>query len=468
MRRFASLALLCGLACAACAPVGRSPAVRLDLPADAGALYVYLEPWAPEMRVTLALAGVEAVRDDGTATPLELSAGTLAPPDVSRERLLARGVVSGVYSAIRLTLAGATLREGGRDVPLQVTSQAVVVPVALNVGSGQGAVVRLALAPGGVVPGGYQYKPAFVATIPPRPALGLLGLVTCPGDGALLLLDKQSGSVTGVVPVGRGPLGVDADRVERRAFVALSGGDALTGVDLERSVVALRRALRGGDEPVALRVTLDRRTLLVVNRGSSSLAFVDPASLAELDRVTVGTGPEDLAVDRTGSRAYVLNGQASSITIVDIAKRAVAGTIGVESGPRRARFNRAEDRLWVLHDGSPYLVAVDLRSLSVVRRIQVAGGASALLVDPRDDRLYAARRDGSGIEIFESASDLAVDFIPFAEGRIDELVLDVEANALLAVSESRGSLHAIRLAGRKPAWSADVPGAARLSLLAAH
>jgi YVTN family beta-propeller protein len=66
-------------------------------------------------------------------------------------------------------------------------------------------------------------------------------------------------------------------------------------------------------------------TLLVANRGGSTITLLDPATLSLLTTITVGQDPHEIAVSQDGTSAYVSNYGGSfgtTLSIVDVPARA--------------------------------------------------------------------------------------------------------------------------------------------------
>ena len=185
------------------------------------------------------------------------------------------------------------------------------------------------------VPGGIRFAPSFAAEVPGKLATGLIGLVTSRGTNTVTVFDKVSGKVAAVVPTGTSPAGMAMDPVLRRAYVALSGEDAVEAIDLLGMDVINRGPLAIGDHPEELALTPDGKTLLSANTGSNTVSVVDAASLVETKRIQVGNGPQSILIDRAGRRAYVFNTFSNTISVLDIGAGAVVATVATESGPVR-------------------------------------------------------------------------------------------------------------------------------------
>ena len=152
---------------------------------------------------------------------------------------------------------------------------------------------------------GPEFAPRFTSSIPARTPAQLVGACSNTQTNDVTLFDTWTKAVTNVVASGRSPYGLAIDPLVARAWVALAGQDQIDVVDLSRAESASRIPMRGGDEPRAMQMLPDRRTLLVVNFRSQTAAFVDAFSTQELARVPVGNGPWSVTLQRGGNRAFV-------------------------------------------------------------------------------------------------------------------------------------------------------------------
>jgi YVTN family beta-propeller protein len=439
--------------------------VRAPATAEGGGLALYLEPVGQEaVRLTFRLREIAAVAEDGTKTPLALALRDVAARDVQRERLLAAGELApGTYSGLALTVESASLQGGGPggDSKLLLPDEPTLIAQPFEIAKRRAVVLTLEFQYRDSIDSGFRFVPLFSPRIPGKLATGLIGVASSSGSSEVTVFDKLSGRIAAVIPTEREPAGMALHQERRRAYVAILGDDAVQTIDLLENAVIDRLALSAGDDPVELALTPDARTLLVANRGSDTVSFVDPGELFEADRVRVGRNPRSIVVDREGVRAYVFNFGSNSISVLDVSRRAVAATIPTESGPVRGKLDRAGTRLFVIHESSPNLTVIDPSALTVEARVYVGAGATALEVDTRSDRIYVARRNTGTIEIYDPMSLLPVDSIA-VEGNVAFMSIDPEGNNLFIVLADRDEVRIVRLAnnrivartdlGRRPYW----------------
>jgi YVTN family beta-propeller protein len=424
---------------------------------EEGAVYLYLRPFPQESeRLTFRLEGISALRGDGETVPLSLHIKEFSGKELNRERLLASGEVPpGQYEGFSFRLKEATLKGEEGETALRPAEEKPLTSIPFAVARGKAVVLSMQFRHRESVREGFRFAPSFSATIPGKIATGTIGLLTDRGSNTVTMFNKISGQVVSIIPTGASPAGIALDPVLRKAYVAISGEDAVEAIDLLEAGVIDRQPLTPGDNPLELALTPDGKTLLSANSGSNTLSMIDSSSLVETKRLQVGAGPQSILIDRTGRKAYVFNALSNTISVVDIGMGAVAGTVATESGPVRGQFNRAGNRLYVLHRDSPYLSVIDPVSLSVVRRINIGAGGAALKVDPRNDLIYIAKRFSGDVDIYDPFSFLPIDAVR-AGGETSYMTIDGEGNNLLIVLPDKNRLRIVHLVGKGTAAEIDV------------
>lgn len=110
--------------------------------------------------------------------------------------------------------------------------------------------------------------------------------------------------VSATIPVGEEPRGVALSPEGRRAYVALSGENALAIVDLQKRAVI--RKIPVGTEPWHVALTEDGKRLVVGNARSQDVSVLNATTLKPLHRVRLkGNNARHIALSPTGDWAYV-------------------------------------------------------------------------------------------------------------------------------------------------------------------
>lgn len=449
-------AAVLALMLAGCHPRARVVTALPPLGAE-GEVQVYLEPLPRDAgRLSFSMAELAAVRADGEQVPLALARPEVSAAESRRQRLIATGrLPPGPYAGFALLLRRAAVSGEDGTADLVVPKEPVRLEVPFQLGRGRSALVNLAVREG--LPLQTEFGPdAFTGhvlspenTIPQR-----AGYCSRPDQASLAVFDRHDHRITGVLPTGAGPTGLAVDVNTGRAYVALRGEDQVQVIDLSTGEELVRIHLRAGDEPTDLALAPDG-VVLVANPGSNTVAFVDPVSGSQLERVAVGLEPWRLRLDRDGRRAYVLGRRSGDVTVVDVAGRAVARTAATDPEPLAAQLNHAGTRLYVVHRGSAYLTVLSLPDLMVVNRLFIGLGAGALEIDPRTDLVYVGRADERTIQVFDPVSLAPLDRIELP-APVSYLAVDRIENALLAVMPSAGAVAFVDLASRQVVSAVDV------------
>ena len=453
IERLTTLALI-GLTLVACA-APRPPATR-PVQTGQGGLWLYLRPPAGDAaRLAFEIGAIRALGADGDSVELTVGLSSLGG-GLDRERLLALGgLPPGRYRGLELSVISASVAAGRGRADLLVPDSPVLTDVDFTVRRRGGTVLSLELRYREPVGAGFEFRPDLVAAVPAQPAVDLIGLVASRGADTVSMFNKISGQVFAVVPTGKAPGGIALDQLRRRAYVAVSGEDAVEVIDLQQAAVIERLQLGSGDAPEELVLTRDGRTLLAVNRGSSTVSFIDVAGPVEIDRLAVGNGPGSLLLDPIRERVYVFSTLSDTISVLDLARRASVATLATDAQPLRGAFNRAGDRLYVIHRSSPYFTVVDPVTLSTLNRVYTGTGATALTVDPRTDRIQLARIGSGTIDIYDPLTLLPVDFIAVA-GDVEHMVIDEDNNDLHLVTPRSATVRVMRLGNQQERTAIDV------------
>jgi len=425
---------------------------------EEGEVFLYLQPFPQEAdRLRFTIENISAVSGDGREIPLEIRLRELKSSETRRQRLLAHGQLPpGVYVGISFRIKKAILKVEDGEADLLVPDVPVRTDFPFTVIRKRAYVVSLTFNYGESVSRGISFNPVFSAFTPAKPIISLAGYVSNTGSNNITVFDKRLGQVVGVIATGRGPAGMALDQRLRRVYVALSGEDAITVIDVTGGEIINKVRLSQGDRPQEMAITPDGKFLLTVNAGSNTVSFIDALSFFELGRVNVGNGPHSILIDpNTGRRAYVFNTLSGTISVLDIPNRGIVATLSTDPGPLRGNFNRRGDRLYVIHELTHYLTVIDPSSLSTLRRFQVRIGMNSIKVDNRTDLVFLGRKNDVIVEVYDPLSFVPVDIIRTG-GTIAYMTIDGEENNLYLVNEDKKSLLVNNLVGKRTIHEIDV------------
>ncbi len=425
---------------------------------DEGEVLFYVRPLPGETEgLRFGINEIAARRDDGAEFPLTLALSEFSTSAVNRQRLVASGIVPpGLYTGLAFRVKDAVLAGEEGEGALLVPEQPQLSPLSFEVKKGRAIVLEGALRAKEAIRDQVSFTPAFSLVHPELPITALMGYVANYRSNNITVFDKKAGRVVDVIATGSGPRGITLNQARQRAYVTLADEDTVDVIDVTSNEIIHKIVLVAGDRPQEPALTPDGSILLTADKGSDTVSVIDPVSFIELDRISVGKGPNSVLIDPTGRRAYVFNTFSDSISIIDlVAKpRQVTATMSVDAGPLRGQLNRNGDRLYVIHSHSPYLSVIDPASLSLLQRISVGSGAAALKVDTLTSRIYLGKRFDPVVSVYEPGLDMPINQIP-AGGGVSFLAIDGEENNLYFTVPGKNSVQSVSIVGNQAVSEID-------------
>lgn len=417
---------------------------------DKGEVFIYFQPMPPGMSgLCFSIEQISAVQDNGVEIPLTLSVNELRVTEISgAQKLLASGITRpGSYTGISISVKKASIRGEEGDVALLVAEKPVLIRNPFQVTEKKAFTLFLSLNPSKSITEGFSFTPDFSLKGQERRLINLTGYITNTESNVITVFNKKSMEITGMISTGRSPRGIVMDQNRGRAYVAVSGEDAVEVIDVLRGEIIGRIKLSFGDKPAELGITPDGKTLVSVNQGSNTMSIIDTFFMFEIKRIRVGEGPTSVVIDPLGLKAYILNSLSNSISVIDISQKVLSATIAVEEAPFRGGFNRNGNRLYVISRDSPELLSVNTSGLTVDRKIFIGTGALSIKVDTQTDLIFVGSRLGGEISVVDPFSLMFIDSV-WVEGTAAYMTIDDEENTLFVVLPDRKALQKINLVSK--------------------
>jgi len=422
-----------------------------------GEVYLYTEPYPQEAeRLTFNIEAIFAVSGDGREFPLSLPLHEFNARDMKRQRLLASGQLPpGPYIGFSFKVNKAILKVEDGVADLLVPEVPVRIDFPFSVSQKRAYVISLTFKYAESIIGRFSFSPEFSMVIPGKPITSFIGYVSNLGSNNITVFDKKLQKVFAVIVTGRGPAGMALDQKLGRAYVALMGDDSIESIDVLAGEVINRLRLHPGDQPQELALTPDGKTLLVANKGTNTVSFIDAASLVELNRVDVGREPNSVLIHPNGIRAFVFNTLSNAVSVLDIPNKAVMATITTDPGPLRGQLNQQGNKLYVIHEWSSYLISLDPLGLSILKRFPVRMGMNSIKVDTQTDLVYMGRGHDTVVEVYDPNFFVVIDSITTGGG-IRNMTIDGDENNLYLVNPEMKSLMVSSLVRKRVISQMDV------------
>jgi DNA-binding beta-propeller fold protein YncE len=421
-----------------------------------GALYLYAAPLTAAQSIPpCVVTAVSALQQDGRRLPLTVQLSNITPQGLNRQRRFAAGALpAGDYLGLELQSQCPTT-----SLPLP---QEIFIPAPFRIEAGMNQLLQLTLskAPGGKgEEGGWrataasilQHSTAFTGSVSSSPHF-------------VTFFDRQSHEVTGVVTTGEEPAGMAVDLSRQRLYVALAGSDAVEIIDTTAGRVISRINLTGGDEPGDLALIDSGKTLLVVNRASSTLSFIDPLGEFEEERIRVAIGPHRIVVSPQEDRAWLFSADSGLLSLIDLPSRVQRQTVATAAGETTGVLDRRGESLYVAQQESSMLQIINPATLQPQQLFAVGMGLQTLVGDPLTGLLYGAHRNDPAIQVYEPQGMHQIASLNAAEESID-LTIDGAQHRLYAVQPESESVNIYNLSSRESIAAIDLVGKPKRILL---
>jgi YVTN family beta-propeller protein len=286
------------------------------------------------------------------------------------------------------------------------------------------------------------------------------------GQGSLSVINAENNTVAATIPLHRQPVSIDLDPAGALAYVANSGSDTISVLDLKGRRELTQIAV--GSQPVAARVAPDGHTLVVANRRGNSVSLVSlpgardlttfrvrqvftgcpgagddvilpdsskafipcaaghqvmvvalaqsKANPAQPDRLEtlmdVGRGPVQLALKPDGGELFVVNSLSDSISEVVTNTNDVGGAYMIGDHPVCGLVSADNSLLYVGNLGSQVVTVYSIDDGRRAGFVRVGDGPSALAFSSSGQLLFVVDARSSDIAVVRTASNSLFTILP--------------------------------------------------------
>lgn len=202
--------------------------------------------------------------------------------------------------------------------------------------------------------------------------------------------------------------------------------------------------------------------LLVANKHSNTLSFIDPESLEVLETIPTGPNPHEIVVTPDQRYAYLSNYAApgNTISVIDLQARKHVKQImtGEYTRIHGCAVSRDGRHAYFTAGQTGYVVEVDTRTHEVTRQIPTHGKISHMVyVSPDDRRLYTANIASEDVSVIDRSTGALITLIPCGKG-VEGMAFTPDGKYLWAANQTGGSITIIDVATHKPLHTFDCPG----------
>jgi len=276
-------------------------------------------------------------------------------------------------------------------------------------------------------------------------ALGVRGgSVTITSNGAVSpVVLPLTGTGVAQAPPRVGPL----------AYVTHFASNYVSVIDTGTKQVVRTISVGQGPEGVAIASTADR--VYVGNAGSSSVTIIDPQAEQAIATIGVGNAPRGLALSPDNGRLYVAASGSNRIDVVDTIRKRFEGSVALEDAPFGLALGQQGTQLWVTHPTTGVVTVHPTRALGAgYSIIPVMSQPFGIVASPDGALVYVANFGSNSVSVVDTLSlevvaTVFVDSGPFA------LALSPDG-ATLYVSTNQNTVSVVDTATRTKTGSIPV------------
>lgn len=155
------------------------------------------------------------------------------------------------------------------------------------------------------------------------------------GSDTITAIERASGRLgwnETVIPVGKGPEGMDLSPDGKELWAAHSGDGGVSIIDVVSGKVVQTLNIHT-QRSNRLKFTPNGKRVLVSDLGGGDLVVLDVPARREVKRIKLGHSPEGILIVPDGSRAYVAVAEDNNVAIIDLTTLELTGRFSTGTGP---------------------------------------------------------------------------------------------------------------------------------------
>ena len=135
-----------------------------------------------------------------------------------------------------------------------------------------------------------------------------------------------------VIPVGKGPEGIDLAPNGREVWSAHSRDGGVSVIDVAAKKVTHTNNV-GTKRSNRIKLTPDGKIALISDLEAGDLVVIDTAARKEIKRIPLGKSPEGILITPDGARAFVAVNGDNHVAVIDVKTWQVSQTLATGTGP---------------------------------------------------------------------------------------------------------------------------------------
>jgi YVTN family beta-propeller protein len=152
----------------------------------------------------------------------------------------------------------------------------------------------------------------------------------------------------------------------------------------------------------------------VANVASGTVSVIDTSTNTVVKTIAVGGTPRAVALNPSGTRAYVASTDSSGIvSVIDTASWDVVANFGIFKGyPQGVAVSPTGTRAYVTSSNDTNVSVIETSTNTVIARVPIGDTSSGVAVSPSGDRVYVISSFSGRFSVIDTATNTVVKSIP--------------------------------------------------------
>ncbi|MFL6528736.1 MAG: beta-propeller fold lactonase family protein [Chthoniobacterales bacterium] len=263
----------------------------------------------------------------------------------------------------------------------------------------------------------------------------------CAVDYAVYVSNERSGdisviendAVVATIKAGKRPRGIHASPDGKHVFVMLSGSPRMApGVDENRAPAdkaadglgvidtTARRLVEkwhAGSDPEQFAISKDGTLAFVANEDEASMSIVDLTSGQTRGKVNVSDEPEGVGVNPMTGEVYVTCEEKGEVFVIEPAEQRVVATLNVGARPRSVAFQPDGSRAYVACENDGAVWMIDCAKRATTGRVQLPPKSLPMGTAMSNDgrQLYVTTGRGNSLVVLDTVQNSVAAVIPVGD-----------------------------------------------------
>jgi YVTN family beta-propeller protein len=271
------------------------------------------------------------------------------------------------------------------------------------------------------------------------------------------VIDAGKNAVVATIPVHSKPYFIDVDARGARAYVANSGSNNVSVIDLEaRRQIAV---IGVGEAPGLAIISPDGKSLVVTNRMSGSVSVVDARSYKVRSVFNGCPAATHAVILPDSSKAFVACSGGHQVMVIGLAQPAseiasdradrLLTFLDVGQTPVHLALKPDGGEIFVSNFGSDSISEIATQANEVGGAYLVGAHPSGAVVSADNTTLWISKFNSDSIEVYSIDDGRRINTVHVGSGP-DALAFSVEGHLLLATDARSDDVSVVRVMSRTP------------------